>query len=197
MSTLKWTYVSSFLEATGVSCTGVKSMPFRSREEKTVSASSLQIQRRKNCKGLCFLKRQKPRGDSEANKDPCLGWAGTWRRLVSRVMCRARSREGGRPPWIGGGSRLTHHKIGSFLVKRCLLMTQASIVLWITFGDVIYHSGAPTPVSQPWSRAWHGKAYKSNIIRIPLLCSSQRTKQWTRQLPRKPFHECTLLTYIT
>lgn len=34
MSTLKWTYVSSFLKATGVSCTGVRSIPFRSAGKK-------------------------------------------------------------------------------------------------------------------------------------------------------------------
>jgi len=34
MSTLKWTYVSSFLKATGVSCTGVKSIPFKSAGKK-------------------------------------------------------------------------------------------------------------------------------------------------------------------
>lgn len=35
MSTLKWTYVSSFLKATGVSCTGVRSIPFKSVRKKT------------------------------------------------------------------------------------------------------------------------------------------------------------------
>lgn len=34
MSTLKWTYVSSFLKATGVSCTGVRSIPFKSVRKK-------------------------------------------------------------------------------------------------------------------------------------------------------------------
>lgn len=45
----------------------------------------------------CFLKRRELRGDSQADRNPCLGWAGTWRWLVAEVMWRVQSREGGRP----------------------------------------------------------------------------------------------------
>lgn len=119
MSTLKWTYVSSFLEATGVSCTGVKSMPFRSREQTK------------------FLLRALKHTDLKTAKEPqwAVSWRGeSWEEILRLTETRVWGEQVPEGDWFlrscggckaervgdpmgGEGSLLTDHGIGSFWLR--------------------------------------------------------------------------------
>lgn len=184
MSTLKWTYVSSFLEATGVSCTGVKSMPFRSRREKRVSNTQTQ-KLPTNHRGLCFLQRPGNSWEERLRSRRPLVWAVHRELLVSGGCGGSSGQRRGKPQGQGREACRVRAQKKAWRQQSLILIVQrgkelvSSLRRYMPYAikirntkDILWRG--PCAYFQPWPSAWRGKASHQTVAAFS--CTSVRVK---------------------